>query len=71
MLFKKEVVQYFTDNLGDYNGYRSTLYENIARDIFGDIVGVFFCTNDMYYHTFVGSDDIVGTYKGDPISTTF
>ncbi len=55
VLFKKEVVQYFTDNLGDYNGYCSTLYENIARDIFGDVVGVFFCTSDKIYCTYVTS----------------
>ena len=55
VLFKKEVVQYFTDNLGDYNGYCSTLYENIAIDIFKDTTGVFFCTSDKYLHTFTDS----------------
>lgn len=45
VLFEKTVVQYFTDNLGDYNGFCSTLYENIARDIFENVDGVFYCTN--------------------------
>lgn len=70
VLFKKEIVQYFTDNLGDYNGYCSTLYENIARDIFGDMVGVFFCTSDRYYHTFVDSGTCTVSV-GSPITTTF
>jgi len=44
VLFKNKVVQYFIDNIGDYNGMKSTLYEDIARDIFEDVDGVFFCT---------------------------
>ena len=34
ILFKKEVVQYFNDDLSDYNGMESTLYEDIAKDVF-------------------------------------
>lgn len=44
VVFKKEVVQYFTDDLGDINGVRSTLYQEIAKDIFGELNGVYFCT---------------------------
>ena len=44
VIFRKEVVQYFDDNLGDINGNCSTLYEVIARDVFGD-VGVKYCTD--------------------------
>lgn len=44
VIFRKEVVQYFDDNLGDINGNCSTLYEVIARDVFRD-VGVKFCTD--------------------------
>lgn len=44
IIFKKEVIQYFTDNLGDYNGVKSTLAEYIARDIFNGHTGVFFST---------------------------
>lgn len=39
------VVQYFNDNTADLNGLTSTLYENIARDIFTGKAGVFFCTS--------------------------
>ena len=44
VIFEAEVVQYWTDNLGDYNGICSTLYQDIARDIFEEQKGVYFCT---------------------------
>lgn len=34
VVFKNEVVQYFIDDISDIHGFCSTLYENIARDIF-------------------------------------
>lgn len=43
-VFEKEVVQYAADNLGSESGMSSTLYEDIAREIFGDIGGIYFCT---------------------------
>lgn len=46
MLFRNEVVQYYNDNLNDYYGFESTLYEDLARDVFeGKHSGVFFCTD--------------------------
>ena len=45
VVFKKKVVQYYNDNIGDLNGMKSTLAENIARDIFVPHSGVFFCTD--------------------------
>ena len=45
IVFKKEVVQYFTDDLSDYYGIHSTLYEDLARDIFTDIPGIYFSTD--------------------------
>ena len=45
VVFRKEVVQYFTDNLGDYHGITSTLYQEIAKDIFINTEGVYFCTD--------------------------
>lgn len=44
VVFKKEVVQFWNDDLGDLNGLESTLYEDIARNVFGDVDGVCFCT---------------------------
>ena len=43
-VFRKEVVQFFNDDLTDPHGNESTLFEDIARDVFGD-TGVFFCTD--------------------------
>ena len=48
VVFKPDVVQYYTDDLGDWNGFRSALYEDIAREIFKDIPGVFYCTDKKY-----------------------
>ena len=45
VMFKKEVVQYWIDNMGDPRGLRSTLYEDIAREVFGEHEGVLFCTD--------------------------
>lgn len=44
VVFKNKVVQYYTDNLGDIDGFTSTLYENIARDVLDEINGVYYCT---------------------------
>ena len=45
VVFKNEVVQFFTDDISDINGLTSTLYEDIAREIFINNEGVFFCTD--------------------------
>lgn len=44
VVFKSEVVQYFNDDISDVNGNRSTLYQNIAEDVFGLGTGLHFCT---------------------------
>ena len=43
--FKKVVAQYWNDNLGDPNGLVSCLYQDLAREIFNEKNGVFFCTD--------------------------
>ncbi len=45
VVFKNRVVQYFNDDLSDVYGQCSTLYQDIARDLFGETEGVFFCTD--------------------------
>lgn len=45
IFFRKKVVQYWNDNMGDGHGITSTLYQNIAKDVFGEIPGVFYCTS--------------------------
>ena len=45
ILFKKEVVQYFDDDLSDAHGICSTLYQDLAKDVFVDLgARVHFCT---------------------------
>ena len=38
-------VQYFNDNFGDINGLRSTLYEDLAREVFNKMDMVFYNTD--------------------------
>lgn len=45
VVFRKQVVQFYTDDLGDYYGQCSTLYQNIAKDVFGEIDGIFYSTD--------------------------
>lgn len=45
-LFRNEVVRFFADNINDYEGKKSMLFEEIAADIFPDIPGIYFCTED-------------------------
>lgn len=45
VVFVNEVVQYFNDSLSDIHGLCSTLYQDIAKDIFEDTEGIFFCTD--------------------------
>lgn len=45
VLFRKKVVQFFNDDLQDFNGLESTLYECIAEDIFPEHNGIAFCTD--------------------------
>lgn len=63
VVFKNCVVQFFNDNLNDPHGVVSTLYENIADEIFKDIQfpndGVAFCT-DIERNLGVSSDNWIG-----------
>ena len=47
VVFKNRVVQFFNDNLNDIHGLISTLYQDIADEIFEDagLFGVFYCTD--------------------------
>ena len=45
VVFRNEVVQFFNDQLDDVNGNKSTLYQDIAKDVFEEKnTAVFFCT---------------------------
>ena len=43
-VFENRVVQYYSDNMSDINGNRSTLYQDIALDVFGEGNDLFYCT---------------------------
>ncbi len=52
--FKRFVVQYYNDDLGDLHGNRSTLMQELAKEVFEDHAGVYFSTanydpDDIYY----------------------
>ena len=52
VVFRSEVVQFFNDDLSDLNGICSTLYQEIAKDIFdkpADAVGTYYCTEYNHY----------------------
>lgn len=46
VVFQKEVVQFYNDEMQDPNGLKSTLYQDIAKEIFESREGIFFCTSD-------------------------
>lgn len=43
-LFKKEVVQYNADDISDWYGHHSTLYQDIAKEILGEEANLHYCT---------------------------
>ena len=45
VVFVNKVVQYHNDSLADVYGQCSTLYQELAKDIFGESEGIFFCTD--------------------------
>lgn len=45
IMFQNKVVQFFNDNISDYNGVCSTLYQDIAKDVFKDFVDAHYCTS--------------------------
>lgn len=48
VLFKNEVVQFFNDDISDPHGLESTLYENIAADVFERQGGEFYSTGTRF-----------------------
>jgi len=58
IVFEKEVVQYYNDNLQDPYGLRSTLYQILADEVFPEHEGVFFCTDK-------NNDNLVNWFKNN------
>ncbi len=50
VIFKPEVIQYFTDSLDDAHGLRSTLMQDMAEEIFEWIDGVYYCTDKVNFN---------------------
>ena len=50
VIFKPEVIQYFTDSLNDAHGLCSTLMQDMADEIFEWIDGVYYCTDKVNLH---------------------
>lgn len=47
VVFEPKVVQFYNDDMSDINGNKTTLYQEIARDVLGIDGNVFFCTDSM------------------------
>ena len=45
VIFRKEVVQYYNDDLGDAHGVCSTLYQDIAKRVLKDQDSIYYCTD--------------------------
>lgn len=45
--FNPRVLQYYSDDLGSLYGLSSALYEDVARRIFNDSIGIFYCTEEV------------------------
>ena len=46
VIFKKEVIQYYNDSMSDFYGNKSTLCENIAKEVLINTEEIFFCTSN-------------------------
>lgn len=46
--FANSVVQYYADNLQDPNGNKYTLYQELAKEIFGQDAGIFYSTDPKH-----------------------
>ena len=44
VVFVDDVVQYYNDDIGDVNRIKSTLYQDIASNIFDNKTGIHYCT---------------------------
>lgn len=47
VVFAPKVVQYYNDDMYDLNGICSTLYQELAKSLFGEFANIHFCTEKM------------------------
>lgn len=46
-VFSGQLVQFFNDDLRSPYGIETTIYEDVARDVFKDVEGIYFCTERL------------------------
>lgn len=46
VIFEPVVAQYYNDNMRDPNGITTTLYQELAKEVFGESADVVYCTAD-------------------------
>lgn len=51
VIFRKDVAQFYNDNIADIDHKTSMLYQDIAKEVFEPVAGVFFCTSAYSYPT--------------------
>jgi len=47
VIFKPLIVQFFNDNMADANRNLTALYQDIAKDVFLEQSGVYYCTESI------------------------
>lgn len=47
IMMKPHIAQFYSDDISDPNGNTTMLYSDLVKDIFGDIDGVFYCTEAL------------------------
>ena len=70
VIFKNEVVQFFNDNLKDIRGNMSTLYQDIAEDVFEEMYGVSYCTDLPEGTDIQGEKEYIGKRPEDWLGET-
>lgn len=47
VVFKPIIAQYYTDNLGDWNGLKTELYSELPKEVFKELSGVYYNTDRL------------------------
>lgn len=47
VVFKPKVVQYYDDNMFSINGIKTTVYQDLAKAVFGNNGNVHYCTEEL------------------------
>lgn len=47
VVFAPKVVQYYNDTMFDLNGIHTTIYQDLAKEVFGTFDGLYYCTEKV------------------------